>query len=388
MILLGYLLLAALAGLLLNLTPCVLPVMPLKIAAILREAGGERRQRTIAALALLAGSLSVFLGLGIATATLRLSWGALFQSQSFLTLLVLLLGAAGISSLLGLELRLPQALYRLHGRRYLEPYFAGALAGVLSTPCTGPFLGGVLVYALTQPPLIIVALFGAIGAGLALPYVVLLLHPGWLERLPRQREWSRRITQMLGLLLLAGAVFFAQTLLVPAAHQLLWVAWFSAVMFWAVYYGINGTGPLARLTPGVFLVLATTVAFAVRPSPAASHSLTWRPYSAGLVHQATAEGRPVLIEFTADWCLNCKVLERTVYADPEVSAAAHKTQLWALQADLSQPDPVLERTLVGFGGAGLPFAVVLDRSGEISARLPDLFTAERLRTAIAQAGSS
>src|SRR5699024_262311 len=146
------LLLATIAGALLNLTPCVLPALPIKLRSIGRIVGQRTGHRLLAGLALLAGTLTFFGGLGIVTATLNCTWGTLFQSWLFRLALALLLATLGIINLCGRGMQPPQWAWRLHGNGYAEPFFVGLLAALLSTPCTGPFLGGVLVFALTQSP--------------------------------------------------------------------------------------------------------------------------------------------------------------------------------------------------------------------------------------------
>ncbi|WP_286804878.1 cytochrome c biogenesis protein CcdA, partial [Marinimicrobium sp. UBA4209] len=206
-----YLLLATAAGMLLNLTPCVLPALPIKLRSIGRVVGDRPGRRLLAGAALLAGTLTFFGALAVATAWLNWTWGALFHSASFRMMLAVVLAGLGVWSLAGRGFQPPQWAYRVRGAGYAEPYFAGLLAAVLSTPCTGPFLGGVLAFALTQSPAAIVALFLAVGTGLALPYLVLLVRPGLIARIPRGGAWLLRIQQFLGLVLLAGAVFFAAT---------------------------------------------------------------------------------------------------------------------------------------------------------------------------------
>jgi thiol:disulfide interchange protein DsbD len=373
--------LALLAGILLNLTPCVLPAIPLKVRAIIAATGDAAPQRAAAAAALVAGSLAFFLALGAATAWLQWSWGALFQSRAFVTVLALFLVAAGVFTLGDLRLSLPQALYRVHGARHAEAFLTGALTGVLSTPCTGPFLGGVLAYALTNSAGTILWLFGAIGLGLALPYAVVILRPGLLARLPRSGEWSARLKQALGFVLLAGAVFFAQSLLPDRWGAALWLGWALGLATWgslALWKAASLAGqviPVAGACLGAWLTYA-----AITPSTAAS--LPWTPYTPVAAAAIAEDGRPALIEFTADWCINCKVLERTVYAAPRVIRAAQETQLAAFQVDFTEPDAGTERLLRSYGGAGIPFAVIVAKHGEVVRRLPDIFTAAQLEAAI------
>lgn len=351
-----YLLLATAAGVLLNLTPCVLPALPIKLRSIGRVVGDRPGRRLLAGAALLAGTLTFFGALAVATAWLNWTWGALFHSASFRLTLAVVLAGLGVWSLAGRGFQPPQWAYRVRGSGYAEPYFAGLLAAVLSTPCTGPFLGGVLAFALTQSPAAIVAIFLAVGVGLALPYLVLL----------------------------AGAVFFAATVLPGNLGPLLWTAWATVLTFWLLRTLWDGPDLRARLVPA--LVLAGTVATALalwpQPDRAGTDTLAWRPLTMQALADARAARQPVLIEFTADWCINCKVLEQTVYRDRRVVEAARAANALTLRADLTRPDERLQRYLREFGGAGLPFAVVLDGNGQPVKRLPDLFMADTLASTL------
>ncbi len=372
-------------GILLNLTPCVLPVIPLKVRTLMAEARREHARRSVTAASLLAGSLSVFVPLGLVTAWLNLQWGFLFHSQTFLVVLTLLLLLGGAAMILGLSVRLPGAVYNLEGKR-AGPFMTGALAGVLSTPCTGPFLGSVLVFSLTQPPSTVLVIFIAIGAGLVAPYIALLLIPGLLERFPKGGAWTARIEELLGFILVGGGVFFLSVLI---SGPLVWAAIFAvAALFlsWIVYHTlISREASGARAVPVVALA-AVVLTYRLISGHDASAALLWTPYSVRELACAQAAQRPVLLEFTADWCINCKVLERTVYADPHVIETGHRYDLAALQVDLSQPAADKQSLLLGYGGAGLPYAVVLNAAHEVVQTFPDIFGTEALIDAIERAG--
>lgn len=373
--------LALAAGVLLNFTPCVLPAIPFKVHAIIKEVGSHMRQRVLAALALLLGSLLFFTVLATLAAFLQVTWGSLFQSRIFLAALVALLAAAGAATFLDWSFSLPDALYRLRGARYLEPFLTGMLAAVLSTPCTGPFLGGVLVYSLTSPPLVTFWLFAAVGIGLALPYVVVIVQPGLLRRLPRGGESSSRAKQILGFVLLAGAAFFAGSLM-PAPWAVgVWYLWMAGVAIWGVVALRQPRSVSARLVPALCAVAGILLVYSAL-YPSTTVELSWRRFDPVVMQAAQSRRQPVLIEFTADWCINCKVLERTVYTDPKVIAAAHTAGVAAFRVDMTEPDVSRERLLLSYGGAGLPFAVLLDPHGVVAERLPDMFTASRLADAI------
>lgn len=371
--------LAMAAGALLNLTPCVLPAVPIKVRTILREAGDSGGSRVLSATLFTLGSVSFFAALGLLTAFAHLQWGVLFQSRWVLAGLVLILSLLAATSFSGRSLPIPGGLAQLGGARYFEPFASGMAGGILSTPCTGPLLGGVLVFALTRPTVDIVTLFVAIGLGMALPYVLLLLRPSWLQRLPRASAWTEVVRHSFGWLLLAAAVFFVQSLLPEWLGNALWVAWVVALALWALLVALRARDRRSRWAA----VLATLPALALAYFgsgiwPVAGQRMPWQPLRASAVSQIAALHRPALVEFTAAWCLNCRVMERTVYRDPAVLQAVRDSGTVALQADLTRPDPVLQHLLTRYGGAGLPFLAVLDRQGREVGDFSGLFTAGAL----------
>jgi len=376
--------LAALAGVLLNLTPCVLPAMPVKIRTILRESGGEASHRAAAAAAFAAGSLVFFLALGGLTAWLHWSWGSLFQSRGFLAFLVVLLAGFALVTYRDVSIPVPAFAYTLRGHRYLEPALAGLLGAVLATPCAGPFLGGVLAYTLTRPEGVTLGIFAAVGVGLAQPYIVILLWPRLLGRLPGAGAWSLRVRQGLAFVLLAAAVFFAGSLVGSVAAQALWIAWAALFVFWAGAVTLRDSGWRSRAVVGAFVVLAGGGALGLATGGAPG-TIGWQPYTPARAARAAAAGRPQLIEFTADWCINCKVLERTTYDDPGVRRALRASHTVALRADLTRADPRLSQALNRFGGAALPFAVVVDGGGRVVQRFDGMFGAGALRAALREA---
>ncbi len=385
----GQLALAVGAGLLLNLTPCVLPAIPVKIRTIVHESGQRAGQRALAAAMFAAGSLLFFLGLGVATVALHWTWGELFQSQAFLVLLIVFLCGFAVITFRDVGIPVPQFAQTLRGRRYLEPFLSGAFSALLATPCTGPFLGGVLAYAITQPPATIIAIFLAVGFGLALPYVIMLLRPGLLDHLPVAGQWSERVRQALAFVLLAAAAFFAQSLLPATWGRWIWIAWAALVVLWACGAVLRSKAWSARAVAVGFALAGVAIVYAggLATAPRAG-ALQWAALEPATLQQVTQAGRPVLVEFTADWCINCKVLEKTVYTDSRVVNAIDRLGVATLQADLTRPVPQLQRLLLNYGGAGLPYAVVLNREGEVVGRFSGLFTASSLLHAIRQSAET
>lgn len=375
--------LAFVAGTLLNLTPCVLPVIPLKVHGILHHAGAAPRRRAEAAIAFLSGTLLFFLVVGSASALLHWTWGVLFQSQAVIAFLIALMMGFAVMIFFDLSVPVPALAYRLGGGRHMEPLISGALAAILSTPCTGPFLGGVLAFAIAQPPPVLIGVFLFVGLGLAFPYVVILLRPSLLSRLPKAGEWSHRLSQALAFLLLAGAAFFSQSLLPQGVTLWLWRAWAFGLILWTGATVMRRTTWAARVvaTSTAVLGLSTAIAGGML-IPAQEGPLHWQSFTEARLSAARHWRRPVLVEFTAAWCINCKILETTVYAAPRVVQAAQRNKLVALRIDLTRPNRAFEQILVKDGGAGLPFAEIRDPQGKITKVFRGIFTSADLAMAI------
>lgn len=364
------------AGLVLNFMPCVLPVMPFKVQALLRETNGTVRSRAQAAAALLVGSLTFFILLGLVTAGLGLMWGQQFQLPWFRVLLALLLFAAAIATFTGWSWRLPQLVYRAPMSHHLGAFFTGALAGVLSTPCSGPFLGSVLAFAATRSPLETMVIFSAIGSGLAFPYVVLMIWPGLLDRLSFNSRLAVRFKTFLGFVLLAGGLFFIQGVLPNLMRQFAWVALIMSAGIWLVVLLTNNRRTVLR--PVLVLALAMMIMAGFR-------SLSFEDRGAGIPWQAytndsieLAVGRPVLVEFTADWCLNCKVLERTTFRDKVLLQTIDALGVLPLQVDLTQVDDARREIFDRFGGRAIPYIVLLNRNGQPVQRFTGMVGADTL----------
>lgn len=351
------------AGMVLNFMPCVLPVMPFKVQALLREAGGVGRSRIMAAAALLTGSLTFFITLGAVTTGFGFMWGQQFQHPWFRLLLALFLLAAAIATFTGWSWRLPQIVYQVPMSRHLGAFFTGSLAGILSTPCSGPFLGSVLAFAATRSALETMVIFSAIGCGLAFPYVVLLTWPGLLDRLSFNSRLAAKFKSALGFILLGGSLFFAQGFLPPALKQAGWMALVLAVGIWLVF--LFSGGARSTLRPVLLLVLIMSVVTGFRHLSFDDHGakILWQAYTNQRLAQAA--GRPVLVEFTADWCLNCKAIERTTFRDKKLLETIETMGVTTLQVDLTRVDQTRREIFDRFGGHAIPYIVILDGQGQL-----------------------
>ena len=392
------LLLAAIGVLLLNFTPCVLPVIPLKIMS-LSQAAGNRGRCFLLGLAMSLGVIAFWLGLGIAVASISgfTATNQLFQSPVFtisigVVIAVLAIGMMGLFSV-----RLPQALYMIEPRHdtVIGSFGFGIMTAVLSTPCTAPFMGSAVVWAVTVTITTVLLVFGAVGLGMAFPYLVLAAFPALVKNMPRTGPASDLIKQVMGLLLLAAAAYFAGAglsglMVEPPAPP-------SRLYWWAVGLVAAAAGLLMmlrtfRITPRIgprivfgglgALILAASILVAVRMTD--KGPIDWIYYTPERLAEARSDGDVVVLDFTAEWCLNCKTLEATVLATKQVAAALNGDGVVAMKVDLTGNNEAGNALLRESGRLTIPLLVVLAPDGTEIFK-SDAYTPRQVLDAIAQA---
>ncbi len=398
------LLFAFVGGLILNLMPCVLPVLFLKVVSVARLAHSERHLVLKHDIAYAAGILASMLALGALVASLRafgamVGWGFQFQSPVFASVLavVLLLFALSLFGVFNVEIgaaSLSSGVGRMGGQ--LRSFFEGVLMVVVATPCTAPFLGSAVGFALVRSPLVILATFGAIGLGLAAPFVLLTLIPGLARIVPKPGAWMERLRELLGFALLATVLWllwlvgrFAGADGVLQVLLLLLCAAFAAWIFGALQR--QRARVLLRCAGTVFLVLLLLVAgryltpTSTNAQPSSTHSGAWQPYSQAALDKARQAGRPVFVNFTADWCITCKVNEKTVFSQPEVQEVLTSSNTALLLADWTRRDEAIRAELARFGRAGVPMYLVYAPGDAQPVLLPEILTPGVLIDAIRHA---
>jgi thiol:disulfide interchange protein DsbD len=396
--------LAFLGGILLNLMPCVFPVLFLKGLALVQSGSEERRKLRAHGFVYAAGILVSFWALVAALLALRaagatLGWGFQFQSPVFLALMAGLLFFLGLSLAGQFEIGLTLtgvggSLARKQG--YAGSFFTGVLAVIVATPCTAPFMGAAIGYALAQPAAVTFAVFTALALGLAAPYVALTLQPAWTRLLPKPGVWMEILKQAVAVPIFATAIWLAWVL-ASAYGAALVAALLLSFLLLAVAGWFLGRWPAKRwATIVALLILLSVVAldalapskFATAPSPAtqgaaARSASAWQPWSADAVQHALAAGQPVLVDFTADWCLSCQTNERVALNRPEVMEAFAAHNVLLLKADWTRQDPAITQALTALGRSGVP-VYALYVPGENNPRLlPQVLTPGIVTGAIA-----
>jgi thiol:disulfide interchange protein DsbD len=397
--------LAFLGGLLLNLMPCVFPVLFLKGLALVHSGHTELHKLRTHGLVYAAGILvsfwalvAVLLGLRAAGATL--GWGFQFQSPVFLSLMAGLLFFLGLSLAGQFEIGLTLtsaggALAQKQG--YTGSFFTGVLAVVVATPCTAPFMGAAIGYALAQSAYVTFAVFTALALGLAAPYVALTLQPAWTRILPKPGAWMEVLRQAVAVPIFATVIWLAWVLTGAYGAGVL-AALLGSFLLLAIAGWFLGRWPTRRWAAVVAaLILLGVIALAVFGQRLAGNasgagkfgldSVTaggWEPWSAEAVSRYQAQGRPVFVDFTASWCLSCQVNERVALNQPEVQRAFADRKVALLRADWTRHDEAITQTLTVLGRSGVP-AYALYAPGETSPRLlPEVLTPGIVTDALAK----
>jgi thiol:disulfide interchange protein/DsbC/DsbD-like thiol-disulfide interchange protein len=404
-------LLAMLGGLILNLMPCVFPVLSIKAIHVVEQAKKDPAAVRIKGLVFAAGVISSMLALAVVLLALRaggeeIGWGFQLQSPLFVTLLVYLLLAVGLNLSGVFEVGgglagIGDGLTR--GEGYSASFFTGLLTTLVATPCTAPFMAPALGAALTQPAVNALCIFAALGLGLALPYVLLSFAP-WMRRvLPKPGAWMDTLKQVFAFPIYASAAWLLWVLSHETSSFGLGAALAGIVLVglaaWA-YQKSNSSSGGGRVTVLVTAAIALVIAIilpvrfadvaAAAPADSAANAHgtdEWQPYSAARVAELTAAGRPVLVNFTASWCLTCLVNERNAFADSAVQEIFHDKKVTLMKGDWTNRDPAITHALAAFGRAGVPLYVVYNSkqgSGEPLV-LPQILTAGIVASAFADA---
>jgi thiol:disulfide interchange protein/DsbC/DsbD-like thiol-disulfide interchange protein len=404
-------LLAMLGGLILNLMPCVFPVLSIKAISVVEQAKKHPGIVRIKGLVFAAGVISSMLALAVVLLGLRaggeeIGWGFQLQSPLFVTLLIYLLLAVGLNlsgvfefggGLAGVGDGLT------HGDGYRAAFFTGLLTTLVATPCTAPFMAPALGAALTQPAINALCIFAALGVGLSLPFVLLSFAP-WMRRvLPKPGAWMDTLKQVFAFPIYASAAWLLWVLSHETSSLGLGAALAGTVLIglaaWAYQKSNSSSGGgkvTVLVTAAVSLLLAIIlpVRFAdvasAAQGPAAQISPgadEWQPYSAARVAELIAAGRPLLVNFTASWCLTCLVNERNAFSDSAVQEIFRDKKVTLMKGDWTNRDPAITRALAAFGRAGVPLYVVYNsKPGSTEpVVLPQILTAGVVQSAFADA---
>ncbi len=392
--------LAVLGGFILNLMPCVLPVLSIKLLSVVKQGGRDRGEVRLGFLFSSAGILFSFLVLaGVAIALkgagLAAGWGIQFQQPLFLSAMALLL-VLFACNLFGLfEIPLPARLAGLAGRGpghgFVGHFSTGAFATLLATPCSAPFLGTAVAFALARGAGEILLIFAALGIGLSLPYLAVAAFPGLATRLPRPGPWMVVLRRILGLALAATAIWLLSVL----ATQ---VSLAAALTAGALLLALAALLGFRKRLPGASAALAAVVALAVlalplgfahdERGPEAALAEGWVPFDQDEIARLVDGGRVVFVDVTADWCLTCKVNKELVIDTETVAENFAARDVVRMRADWTLPSDEISDYLEGFGRYGIPFNVIYGPGAPRGEPLPELLTVNGILTATEKAAGA
>ncbi|AVO49700.1 protein-disulfide reductase [Melaminivora suipulveris] len=393
---------ALVGGLLLNLMPCVFPVLAIKVVGFARH-GQDLRAQRLGGLAYTAGVLLSFLLLGALMLALRaageaVGWGFQLQSPAVVAAL------AALFTLIGLNLAgvfefgrmLPSSIASLQARHpVVDSFLTGVLAVAVASPCTAPFMGASLGLTATLPAAQALAIFAALGLGLALPYLLAAWLPAVARALPRPGAWMDLLRRLLAFPMFATVVWLVWVLGqqsgIDGAAALLALLVLLAMVVWALGLRGRARAVLAPLSIAIGALFAWTwapklvqiePASALAAAPAAGQAQLWRPWSADLPAQLVAQGRPVFVDYTAAWCVTCQYNKQTTLADAQVLQDFSAKGVTLLRADWTRRDPAITASLAELGRSGVP-VYVLHAPGRAPVVFSEILRASDLRGALA-----
>ena len=400
-----------LGGIILNLMPCVLPVISLKIFGFIQHAGQSRQKILRSGIAFAGGIFAWFIGLALLLIVLKaagreITWGGFQFTNPYFVLALSVIVLVFALDLFGVfEISLPQSVTRrllssTSGQHEAASFFQGLFATVLATPCTAPFLGTALGFAFAQSPAIILLMFVAIAAGMSAPYLLLCAQPAWLRFLPKPGPWMLHVKQFMGFLLLATLLFLLYVLGAQRGLEgAMWASCFLLIISiacWMKGAFVLPTASVAKRTIVLalmfVLVLASGIYFiggkfrSANVASADSRLLgDWQAFTPERLQAELNEGHSVFVDFTAAWCLTCKFNEANVLESNAVREAFQRHAIVKLKADWTSGDPVITKLLQRFGRPGVPLYVLYPGKSEEPIVFPELLTKgiilEKLETA-------
>jgi thiol:disulfide interchange protein len=369
------LLLGFISGIILNFMPCVLPVLGIKIISFSQHQQGSKKSAVLHSLVFSAGIVSVFIALAALSSFANFSWGEQFQKPAFLVAIIALVFVFALSMFDVFTIILPGSASNL-GKKGAKGFggdlLNGMVATILATPCSGPLLGATLAWTMTQVPIVVFTVFSSIGLGMAFPYVLFSSSRTLSRLMPRPGKWMSDFKFLMGFVLMGAAVYLMlglpHEMIISTLGVCLFLA-FSVILY--VRYSPFGSSFLRKAIVGVIAVLISASGlyfnFGIlykRISQAAqtgTESGTWKQFSPQMLKSAHAEGRNIIVDFTANWCMNCQYNTIAVLRTGEIDNLIKNKNILAMTADLTHPDPAIEALLHNLGSKSIPFLAVFPK---------------------------
>jgi len=354
---------------LLNLMPCVFPVLAIKVLGFAQQPHAQN-QRTAQGWAYSAGVVLTFMALGGVLWALRaggeqLGWGFQLQSPVMISLLAVLFTLIGLNLMGWLTFghMVPQRLASLQLRHPLaDAFLSGVLAVVIASPCTAPLMGASVGYALTMPGVVSVAIFAALGLGMAAPFLLMSYFPELTRRLPRPGVWMENLRQALAFPMAATVVWLVWVMGhlngIDGAASLLALLGGLTMLAWALQLPTDRSKSVfVALSLLFFVAIVGTIGrytWQLQPAPTAAVDTLWQEWKAGKVEAELAAGNAVFVDFTAAWCITCQFNKQNTLSDPDVLQAFAQHKVTLLRADWTRRDPDISLALQQLGRNGVP----------------------------------
>jgi thiol:disulfide interchange protein len=393
-------LLGIIAGLFLNFMPCVLPVVSLKVMSFVMHSGESRRRLVNHGIIYSAGILTSFMVLSSLAAYLEYNWGGLFQRREFLTAMIAVVFVLSLSMFDVFILNIPSLVGKAEAEAevglsggYAGSYAMGLLATLLATPCSGPFLGGTLAWSLTQSPAVIFTVFMSVGIGMSLPFIILTANPALLKFIPKPGPWNITLERIMGFLLVGTTIYLIDILEETYVMPTLWFLAFLGIAFWQ--YGMFGSllrSRVSRIVSCILVIVITAFGYIfsynyLYTEGAFIQVKKHESFSLKGLYGGRDRNSISIVKFTADWCPNCKLVEKTALYTAEVIDIINNRGITLYTADLTRKNPEAEGLLYKLGSRSIPFLAVFPAGSGFynPVCLRDIYTKNNLINAIGEA---
>ena len=411
------LLFAFLGGLILNVMPCVLPVLSIKILGMVKSAQEERQEILKGSIAYTLGVLLSFLILGSVVAGLKMAgqsvgWGFQFQNIGFVLFLLTLIWVFGLAlfDVFLINIRVDAATKASSRGGHWGSFATGVFAVLLATPCTAPMLGAALGWAFSQPPWLIILSFLVIGLGLASPFILIGIFPVFVKLIPKPGAWMNTFKEVMAFLLMATVVYLLRVTYFLVGYgviKILWFLLFLAFACWILgkYAALHQPKRKRILAYIIAILIAVSAGFYFLRFKTGSSAFTthdrdsnsifqkdrlhpnWTVFSSEVLDTLLAEHKSVFIDFSAEWCLTCKTNEAAVLFTKEIQNAFKEHQVHLLRGDFTMRDPIIEEWLKKFNRAGVPLYILYAAGEKNPVILPELLTKDTVLNALSKLGN-
>jgi thiol:disulfide interchange protein len=389
------LLFGLIAGFILNFMPCVLPVVSLKIMGFVQHAGKDRKELTRLGLLFSLGILVSFALLAALAAFLGYNWGDLFQHEFFIITLTAIIFALALSLFDIFTIHPPSFLGKAGSgikSHYSDAFIKGLLATLLATPCSGPFLGGTLAWALSQPPLTIFLIFMSVGTGMALPYLALSINPAFIRFIPKPGEWTRTFENIMGFFLIFTVVYLLNILKPESLMPMMTFLAFIAMGFWQYgrYGSLDKKKPVRRASLLLLLLLIISgysFSFKYLFAQSSEKMINFNVFSTHDLKKNRDAGKISIVKFTADWCPNCKLVEKLSLETEKVAERVNSNNIDVMAADITHSNPPAKELLLKLNSRSIPFLAVFPGGKGFSSPicLRDIYSEDDVLKAIEKA---